>query len=212
MKQSTNFSVFNNETGSTTSYRQKSNVSPIQNKQTGSNTSSTNFRQLQQERFQKAAEFVLSLSSLLMLSNGKGGMPIDLNTMTAQVFTDAISCTTTGLHIDYQNVLVSQGNLPRGKPARARAIMDSIYFAWDDNSSSNKDRGRDMAILVAYCEALNLCLYNSWAARRRDGDGILQVPQFYGHKVQTWLSFISADGKSIANSIYAGSVTLSDFH
>jgi hypothetical protein len=88
--------------------------------------------------------------------------------------------------------------------------MDSIYFTWDDHSAGNKERARDRAILVAYCEALNLCLYNTWGARRRDEDAILEVPQFHGHEVHTCLSFISADGKSIANSIYSGSVTLSD--
>jgi hypothetical protein len=211
MKQSINLSAFNNELNQASSCLHKNKPTLLQQNLPRNNQAKADFQQMQQERFKKAAEFVLSLSSLLMLSNGKGGQPTDLNTITAHVFKDAISYTAAGLHVDYRNVLVSHGSLPRGKLANTKAFMDNIFFTWYDNSAGNKERTRDRAILVAYCEALNLCLFNTWGARRRDEDAILEVPQFHGHKVHTWLSFISADGRSISNSMYAGSVTLSGF-
>jgi hypothetical protein len=210
MKQSINLSAFNNELSQATSCIPKNKPVLLQHNLLRINQAKADFQQMQQERFKKAAEFVLSLSSLLMLSN-KCGKTTDLNTLTAHVFKDAISCRAAGLHIDYCNVLVSQGNLPRGKLANTKAFMDNIFFTWYDNSAGNKERARDRAILVAYCEALNLCLFNTWGARRRDEDAILEVPQFHGHEVHTWLSFIAADGRSISNSMYAGSVTLSGF-
>jgi hypothetical protein len=158
MKQFMNLSAVNNELRQTTNGLQKDNPFLLQRKLLRKHQPSTDFLQLQQERFKKAAEFVLSISSLLMLSNGKGEKITDLNTVTADVFKDVIFCTATGLQFNYRNVLVSQGNLPRGKLAHTKAFMDSIYFTWDDHSAGNKERARDRAILVAYCEALNLCL------------------------------------------------------
>jgi hypothetical protein len=110
MKQFMNLSAVNNELRQTTNGLQKDNPFLLQRKLLRKHQPSTDFLQLQQERFKKAAEFVLSISSLLMLSNGKGEKITDLNTVTADVFKDAIFCTAAGLQFNYRNVLVTMAN------------------------------------------------------------------------------------------------------
>ena len=64
----------------------------------------------------------------------------------------------------------------------------------------------DKAILVVYCEALNKSVYIIGEARRRDEEATLEVTLFHGYEVQTWLSFISADKRNLADSTYTGAL------
>jgi hypothetical protein len=162
------------------------------------------FQLVQQEMFKKAMEFVLSLSSLLLLSNRTGKRAVHLSFIMAYVYGKAIIYTGSGFSIDYQKVLVTRGNLPTTDMAIARAAFNSISFTWGNNVNMDVSRSHDKAILVVYCEALNKFVYIIGEARRRDEQAILEVPQFHGYEVQTWLSFQSTDKKYIADSIYTG--------
>jgi hypothetical protein len=211
MKQSVHLSAFNNELHQATSCLHKNKSILLHHNLPQNNQAKADFQQMQQERFKKAAEFVLSLSALLIMSKPGSLKRTYLNSILTFVYKNAIAVTEKGFAINYRKVLISKGSLPRGELVHTKVSLDSIHFTWDGNNGKNTHRQRDRAILVAYCEALNRCAFSTWGARRCDGEAILEVPQFYGHEVHTWLSFISADGQSISNSMYAGPVTLSGF-
>ncbi|THU32910.1 hypothetical protein FAM09_26020 [Niastella caeni] len=165
----------------------------------------------QQTMFVKLSEFVLSLFPFLVTSTRFVKRANDISFVMADIFKNGLSCTGPEFNIDYSKVLVSQGNLPGGILVHVKASLSTIHFTWEHYKCSRTGQGSDKAILVAYCEALNKCIYTTWGARRQDEEAILEVPQFHGHTVQTWLSFISADGKQISKSTYTGAVKLSDY-
>ncbi|WP_394330967.1 DUF6266 family protein, partial [Hydrotalea flava] len=43
---------------------------------------------------------------------------------------------------------------------------------------------------------------------RSTEQAVMDVSQFSGKTVETWIGFISADGKEIANSLYTGQVAV----
>ena len=161
-----------------------------------------------QAMFSKAAEFVLSLTSLLPINNHAFSKPVHLASLMSYILENAIIFTGTGFSIDYRKVLVTHGFLPRAEVAHAKPGSGCINFAWTNYSKRRIGSRNDKAILVAYSESLNKCVYTVDTARRCDEEAIMEVLQFHGDKVQTWLSFISTKGTFISDSVYAGEVTV----
>lgn len=164
------------------------------------------FQLVQQEMFSKAAEFVLSLSPLLLLSNRTISKTAHLSSVMSYVYRKAITYSSSGFGINYPRVLISHGNLPPAGTAVTKTSPGCITFSWSNNTGSDLTRGFDKAILVVYCEALNKCIHIIGETRRRDEEALLEVPQFHGYEVQTWLSFISADKRNLADSTHTGAL------
>jgi len=108
--------------------------------------------------------------------------------------------------IDYAKVLVTRGSLWNAQHATASVNSNAITFTWSNDSGVGSADQFDQCILVAYCEELDQCVFTKEGGSRFSGKAQLAVPGFIGEKVHTWLGFISADGKRIANSIYTGEV------
>lgn len=161
-----------------------------------------------QAMFSKAAEFVLSLTSLLSINNRAIGKIIHLDSIMSDILKNAIIATENGFGINYEKVLITHGFLPRAEVALAKAGSGDVHFAWNNSRKRGIGSRNDKVILVAYSESLNKCVYTCDTARRRDEEAIMEVPQFHGHKVQTWLSFISTNGTFISNSVYTGEVAV----
>ena len=111
--------------------------------------------------------------------------------------------------IDYSMALVSRGDLPNASSPAATATNGIVYFTWTDNSGLGKAQNNDAAILVVYCEARKMTIYTLRGGSRSDGAGSIDVSIFKGNTVETWLGFISADGKDVANSFYTGELIVS---
>ena len=70
------------------------------------------------------------------------------------------------------------------------------------------DKATDKALLVAYCPALNQCVYTTGGAKRNALTDSLNLAAFKGQQVQTWIGFISENRLNVASSFYTGMVTL----
>ena len=128
-------------------------------------------------------------------------------------FENAIQNAVTGTYpdygIDYSKLLISKGKLPNaGSPVAKSTTKGQVDFSWVDNSGNGKALGTDVAVVVVYCPSLSSVLFSSIAATRSQGAASLLIPSFSGLEVETYLAFISADGKIIANSVYTGKMTL----
>ena len=66
----------------------------------------------------------------------------------------------------------------------------------------------DKAVVVVFCPNLNLAQYNASAANRSAGAASIDVSSFKGQSVETWIAFLSADGKEASNSTYTGKLTI----
>jgi len=164
----------------------------------------------QQARFALASKFAQSMSQLLTL--GFRDQAINMtgtNYALSQILNEAITGTSPDFQIDYSKVAVSRGKLQRAKTPAATAGSKAgiIQFTWADNSARQNAKSTDQSLLVAYCPELNETEYIIGTTRSA-GSGLLDVEDFSGKKVQTWMSFLSANTKLIANSAYTGEVTV----
>lgn len=131
------------------------------------------------------------------------------NKATSALLKKAITGVYPNTTMAWPMVLISAGGMP--SPVDATASIDSdgnVVFAWSKNAGTGTAKNTDKAVLVAYCDSLKKAAYIISDSRRMDGRAVLNALQLKGNTVQTWMGFISADGKDAANSVYTGSVEL----
>lgn len=108
-------------------------------------------------------------------------------------------------YIDYSRVLLSEGrmSLPRG--VAAKLIPGGLEFSWQVNPDVNGQRWNDQTMLMAYLPEVQDAIFIINGARRNEGKDFLKLSMSEGPVIiETYLSFISADHKSVCNSLYTG--------
>lgn len=164
----------------------------------------------QQARFSLMIRFLQPLTSLFnqTFSNGVVGMS-GFNKAFSYNVLNGITGAYPAFLVNYSMLLISRGDLPNASaPAVTSPVAGKLAFNWTDNSGIGKARPTDTAIVAAFCEELNHWIYNLNTAARNAGTYSLDVPAFSGKPVQTFLGFISEDGKFVSNSLYTGVVNV----
>lgn len=163
----------------------------------------------QQAKFKLVSKFTQRLNDLLTLGFREYAVKMTgVNYALSSILQTAITGTYPDFKIDYSKVLLTKGNLPAAKKPAAVAEANGILrFNWTNNAGKLQSKVNDQAILVAYCPELNDAEYVFGPAREA-GTGTLDVSEFSGKLVQTWISFMSASGRLMAESTYTGEVTI----
>jgi hypothetical protein len=162
---------------------------------------------MQRERHLKAITFIKSLKPLLFITYRFTCEKLSYYSCAKRHVLNWISGSPPNMVIDYSKILVASGNRFNTERAVAKPVGDTILFKWE-NDLIPKEYAFDKAILVAYCEALNKCIYTAMGPPRSICKARLEVAAFRGQAVHTWLSFITADGKQVADSIYTGKLIM----
>lgn len=157
----------------------------------------------QPEKLLKAAAFVKALNPLLYITYRFTCEKMSYSKCAMRHVLHWISGLPPNLVIDYSKILVASGNRFNTERAAAKPMGDTILFKWE-NDLIPKDYATDKAILVVYCEALNKCIFTTMGPPRSTCKARPDVTAFRGQAVHTWLSFITADGKQVADSVYTG--------
>jgi hypothetical protein len=137
------------------------------------------------------------------------GTATGYNKATSALLKKAITGTYPDTIIAWPMVLISSGGML--SPIDATAAIDSdgnIIFTWSNNAGTGTAKDTDKAVLVAYCHSLKQTAYIISDSRRADGLAVLNALQLKGNTVQTWMGFISADGKDAADSVYTGALVI----
>jgi len=173
------------------------------------NSSNSPAQAEQRARFSVVGKFLQSMKDLLMVGFRDSAVKMTgANSAMANTLKSAITGVFPDFTILYSNVQISRGSLVNASaPVAAAAAPGTIGFSWTDNSGIGKAKAADKAILVAYCPELNHTVFANGATRSA-GKDTLNVAEFKGKVVQTWISFISADRKDIATSLFTGQVTV----
>jgi hypothetical protein len=163
----------------------------------------------QQTKFSMANALMQGMKDLLAigfrtLAVGQTGG----NKALSHMLKKAITNTGSGLQIDFNKVMISQGTLVNAFDTKATAANAAIKFTWTDNSIVSNASANDRVLLVAYCPEFNCTVYRTGAARSA-GTDTLEMPGFTGKLVQTWVTFQSEDEADIATSLYTGAITVS---
>jgi hypothetical protein len=131
------------------------------------------------------------------------------NAAVRNLLKNAITGESPNYRIDYSKVMVcrGEGRGPIGASASSPAA-ETVTFKWSTRDVSGAVKPTDKAMLVAYCEAFNVSAFTIQGPDRSTGTGSLEMPEFSGQEVHTWLAFISADGKTVFESTYTGVVKI----
>jgi hypothetical protein len=159
-------------------------------------------------KFALASRFVRCLSTLIAISIPENKGITKTNAVMSHILKYALLGTYPDLRIDYRKVFISKGFLKYEKEANAIYQSKKVVFTWEYEGKNHFDwaKAGDKAILVIYCESLNECIYSVNLINRSVGTASFPVLKFLGHKVHTWIGFISANGKLISNSTYTGAL------
>lgn len=120
---------------------------------------------------------------------------------------NAISGSYPDCAIDYSKVLLSKGSKPLTQNVSVKKIEEGLQFTWDPAVSDSGRRWTDQVMMMAYIPEMKEAVFIINGARRTAGMDILILPKFNETvTVETYISFIAANHKSVSDSIYTGQV------
>jgi hypothetical protein len=156
-------------------------------------------------KFSMASRFTSGLKSVLpvLYPACKG------TTMRSKALKNILNTGFTGeypnLSIDYSKVVISAGTSQNMLQTKAGANNSNIKINWHYPKGMGFKEPEYKVILVAYCEAINKCIFTVTKAEQNNGSAALAVPEFKGETVHTWLACTSVDKSNGINCIYTGS-------
>jgi Family of unknown function (DUF6266) len=164
----------------------------------------------QHARFGLMIKFLQPVSSLLSQTFDKVAIGMTgINKAMSYNLPNAITGSYPAYTVNYAMVLLSRGDLPNaGSPVVASPASGKLTFSWTDNSGTGRAKADDQVFVAAYSEALNRWIYAQGIAARNAGTVTLDFSSFSGKAAQTYIGFVSADGKFVANSLYTGVVNV----
>ena len=84
----------------------------------------------------------------------------------------------------------------------ATASEGKIFFNWKDNSGMGNAEDTDITMVLAYNKDKGMAVYATAAGSRQDAAAALMIPdEWQDDELIAYLSFRSADGSSVANSV-----------
>lgn len=165
----------------------------------------------QQAKFALVVKFIQTMAGLVTISFRNYAIKMTgTNNAVSYNLGKAVTGTYPAFTIDYEKVLVSRGDLPNGSNPTAVLAADpgKVAFNWTNNSGVGKAKVDDRALLLVHCPETMQSIFTTGSAPRSASTETLDVSMFSGLEVQTYIGFISADGKEIATSIYTGALTI----
>ena len=114
----------------------------------------------------------------------------------------AVTGSGKEIKIDFDRALVSMGTLMPIFEGTATQNGNKMYFNWQDNSGMGNAEDTDIAMLLVYNKDKETAVYDTKTALRSSQHAELQLPSdWQDDELIAYLSFCSADGNTIANSI-----------
>ena len=130
------------------------------------------------------------------------------NSAMSYIVKNAISGNFPDIQLNFANVLVSRGNLKQVANAVANAVHGAIEISWTDGSGYGEGNANDVAMHLAFNKDRGLAVFSTASAIRSAESLTLDIPdEWAGDKIVVYFGMISADGTTVANSLYLGEVT-----
>jgi hypothetical protein len=134
--------------------------------------------------------------------NGKTGF----NLAISHNYHETITGERQPFQVNYPKLVLSRGclNLPDFIMA-ASLSPGTISFIWSyDNPFSQTQK----VFIAIYCEELDVWRFDTDNANLKDCMRTMDLPDFNGKPVHTYIGFISADGQKVSDSCYTGMVNI----
>jgi hypothetical protein len=122
---------------------------------------------------------------------------------------NAIAGTYPDLKIDYSKVLVGKGDLQNVPSATLdNSTEGELSFEWIYDRAVPNAYPTDQVFVAIYCGEKKMWISELNPAARKAGSCTINITNFKGKEVHTYIGFISNDGKDATNSLYTGMVQL----
>jgi Family of unknown function (DUF6266) len=160
----------------------------------------------QQAKFRIMNRFLRPANSLLNVTFAHLAVRMSaFNKAFSYNIKNAITGVAPNLAIDYTMALISRGDLPNAdSPAVTSLSAGLLQFTWTDNSGKGKAKGTDKAFVAVFQEESGSWDYRVDITTRSQGKCEMEMKNFPSKPVQTFIGFISADGKDASDSLYTG--------
>ena len=164
----------------------------------------------QRNRFATTLFFLQPISSYIRIGFRPYAVKqTGFNAAMAYNIKNAITGEYPNFELDYSKALVSRGTLTPADGVDASVTNGGVTFHWYDNSGKGNALQTDIAMPLLFNKSKQEAVFNTAGNRRFEEETTLTVPaDWTGSKVEAFLGFISADGKSVATSIYLGELTI----
>ena len=101
--------------------------------------------------------------------------------------------------------MISKGMLPGAQSVKlVKKANNTLQFSFDDNSAVGIAAPADKVILVAYAPGIQQAIFTVQAGFRKDKKAVLNVAALKGYAVETWIAFLTKDGKDASDSVWVG--------
>lgn len=165
----------------------------------------------QQARFSLITAFLSPMRPFLEIGFKAGAKKMTgYNSALAYNIKNAVSGIFPAFSIDYAQVATCRGELPKAlNGAAAPGAIGKVVLNWDDNSGTGKALATDQLMVLVHCPGAADSVYTTGIASRADGTCTMDLPSLYsGQPAHVYISFISADGKEVSDSVYSGAVAI----
>ena len=162
----------------------------------------------QRSKFGISIAFVTGLREALKSLPEKGKKQTSaFNFCLGKVMRDAIAGTYPNFGINYPAAKLTSGSLYNGCRHFVRADETLLTFSWCPGMYNCLFEGT--AVLLAYNPVKEQWIYHFSAAGSEDRMAELYLPcNFKGDRVETYMFFVSANGKAVSDSVYTGAVDI----
>lgn len=172
----------------------------------GKRTGSTQKQKEHNAKFAAVMECLKNMTPVIKMGFESGAKESGFNRAFSYNLKNAVTGAYPAFTVNYSMLLVSRGDLPNADEAKATLTDGNVYFTWVDNSGLGMAKATDKSILLAYCPALKIALYNLNGNARGTQSAMLNTGVFKNHEVQVYLGFTSEDETEVSNSIYLGAL------
>lgn len=165
--------------------------------------------QAERDRMKLVSHFVRSLKPVLAISIRPARTDMThQNFVVKQITKQALTGEHPNLAIDYCKVQLSHGFLPTVNKAEVVHNGDHFLFTWISNALPGTTRSRDSALVVAYNPENNRTNFLLTESIRHEGSAQLSFKSMPPGEYQTWLVFVSENGKEASPTVYCGKVVV----
>jgi len=162
----------------------------------------------QKAKFALAFKFARRMRKLFSITfDNKAAVMTANNYGLGRVIAESVTGVYPNFTIDYSKVPISRGSLElEPQPPVLSVAAGILKWQWVSNQNKNGADPKDRTILVAFCPTFDHVAYDVHGPARETNAATLDVTAFMGATVNTWIAFISEDGKRISDSVYTGQI------
>ena len=165
---------------------------------------------LQRQKFAMVQTFLSGINPVVKRYYGSNsGLKTRGNNAMSYLMREALVFTDPDFEWDYSKVLISRGDLIGFDEASLDVSAGEINVMWTDNSGQGEALDTDQLVLLVFDPESKAVVYSLAAGERADEAATLAMPSnLQGADIEVWATFVSADEKLVATSLYLGTVTV----